>query len=220
MAIAEYNCSFYFTISVWILMYAWSLKWSYPPPYLTEGMRCFMFIFGLALSSRHNKEITFYLMISPHVPVLDLPWLLKHNPEIDWVQGIIKGWVPTCASTLWPTTQIPFHLLRRRPPMYPMSLLSITTCILCSVSPEPAPYPLIGHMTAPSICIRAPRTLGGRLLSLSTPETQAMEKYIIESLATGLICPSSSPAGAGFFMWTKSIKPSDHALTTGGLTST
>ena len=39
----------------------------------------------------------------------------------------------------------------------------------------------------------------GRLYSLSAPERKAMEDYINNSLAAGIIRPSSSPAGAGFF---------------------
>ncbi|KAG5263850.1 hypothetical protein AALO_G00269340, partial [Alosa alosa] len=39
----------------------------------------------------------------------------------------------------------------------------------------------------------------GHLYSLSPPERKAMEDYIRDSLAAGLIRPSSSPAGAGFF---------------------
>ena len=39
----------------------------------------------------------------------------------------------------------------------------------------------------------------GRLFSLSSPEREAMDKYLSESLAAGIIRPSSSPAGAGFF---------------------
>ncbi|KAJ8333796.1 hypothetical protein SKAU_G00411150 [Synaphobranchus kaupii] len=39
----------------------------------------------------------------------------------------------------------------------------------------------------------------GRLYSLSGPEKLAMEEYIHESLASGIIRPSSSPVGAGFF---------------------
>jgi len=38
-----------------------------------------------------------------------------------------------------------------------------------------------------------------RLFNLSRPERETMEKYIQESLAAGIICPSSSPVGAGFF---------------------
>lgn len=39
----------------------------------------------------------------------------------------------------------------------------------------------------------------GRLYSLTAPETEAMNRYIDESLAAGIIRPSSSPAGAGLF---------------------
>nr|CBN81752.1 Pol polyprotein [Dicentrarchus labrax] len=42
-----------------------------------------------------------------------------------------------------------------------------------------------------------------RLYNLSRPEREAMEKYIGDSLAAGLIRPSSSPVGAGFFFVTK-----------------
>ncbi|KAI2668898.1 Transposon Tf2-9 polyprotein [Labeo rohita] len=48
----------------------------------------------------------------------------------------------------------------------------------------------------------------GRLFSLSAPEREAMEKYLSESLAAGLIRPSSSPAGAGFFF----VKNKDGSL--------
>lgn len=43
----------------------------------------------------------------------------------------------------------------------------------------------------------------GRLYSLSAPEREAMETYINDSLAAGIIRPSSSPAGAGFFFVVK-----------------
>ncbi|XP_038822213.1 uncharacterized protein LOC120022396 [Salvelinus namaycush] len=39
----------------------------------------------------------------------------------------------------------------------------------------------------------------GKLYSLSVPEREVMERYISDSLASGFIRPSSSPAGAGFF---------------------
>jgi len=38
-----------------------------------------------------------------------------------------------------------------------------------------------------------------RLYNISKPERETMEKYINESLAAGIIRPSSSPLGAGFF---------------------
>ncbi|XP_070688265.1 uncharacterized protein [Pempheris klunzingeri] len=39
----------------------------------------------------------------------------------------------------------------------------------------------------------------GRLYSISGPERKAMDEYIASSLQAGIIRPSSSPAGAGFF---------------------
>ncbi len=59
----------------------------------------------------------------------------------------------------------------------------------------------------------------GRLYSLSAPEREAMEKYISDSLAAGLIHPSSSPAGAGFFLWERRMVPCDLALITEGWTT-
>lgn len=38
-----------------------------------------------------------------------------------------------------------------------------------------------------------------KLYNRSRPEREAMEKYIVESLAAGIIWPSTSPLGAGFF---------------------
>lgn len=48
-----------------------------------------------------------------------------------------------------------------------------------------------------------------RLYNLSKPEHEAMEDYINESLASGLIRPSPSPVGAGFFFVKKddSLRP-------------
>ncbi|KAM9421437.1 uncharacterized protein ACWYII_021537 [Salvelinus alpinus] len=58
------------------------------------------------------------------------------------------------------------------------------------------------HVSCVKPFLRAPirnTPLHGRLYSLSGPETKAMEEYIEESLATGGVCPSASPACAGFF---------------------
>lgn len=42
-----------------------------------------------------------------------------------------------------------------------------------------------------------------RLFNLSRPEREKMEKYIHDSLAAGIIRPSSSPVGAGFLFVSK-----------------
>ncbi len=39
----------------------------------------------------------------------------------------------------------------------------------------------------------------GKLFILSDPETRTMEQYIHDSQAAGIIWPSSSPGGTGFF---------------------
>lgn len=44
------------------------------------------------------------------------------------------------------------------------------------------------------------------LLSCPTQLREAMDQYMQGSLATGIICPSSSPAGAGFFVVDKKDK--------------
>jgi len=46
----------------------------------------------------------------------------------------------------------------------------------------------------------------GRLYSPSAPEREAMEKYINDSLAAGIIRPSSSSTGAGFLFVDKKDK--------------
>lgn len=45
-----------------------------------------------------------------------------------------------------------------------------------------------------------------KLCNISLPEQEVMEKYLSESLAAGLIRPSSSPVGAGFFFVEKKDK--------------
>lgn len=52
----------------------------------------------------------------------------------------------------------------------------------------------------------------GRLYSFSGPEREAMQEYIQTPLRAGLSRPSSSPAGAGFFLGvsgSRNVKPDD-----------
>lgn len=46
----------------------------------------------------------------------------------------------------------------------------------------------------------------GRLYSLTAPEMEAMNKYLNDALSAGIIRPSSSAAGAGFFFVEKKDK--------------
>lgn len=76
----------------------------------------------------------------------------------------------------------------------------------CSVKhPLPLCPPTV-LMTAPIDLIPSSTLPTRRLYQLSKPEREVMEKYITESLAAGLIRPTSSPVGAGFFFVEKKDK--------------
>ena len=41
----------------------------------------------------HQESMTFFLFNSSgHALILGFPWLLRHNPHIDWRSGEIMGW--------------------------------------------------------------------------------------------------------------------------------
>lgn len=84
-------------------------------------------------------------------------------------------------------------------------------------SPDRSSVPEVYHDLAPVFCKHAALSLpphhpydcainlqpgaplpSSRLYNLSRPKQEAMEKYIQDSLAAGIICPSSSQVSAGF----------------------
>lgn len=157
---------------------------------------------SLCLSGNHHELLAFYVIDSPHAPiVLGHPWLVKHNPHIDWATKLIVGWSPLCYSQCLLQAQTPppvstpaeeFPDLSAVPSEY-LDLKAVFSKSRASSLPPHRPYDCAIDLlpgTSP------PR---GRLYSLSRPETEAMTKYVQESLAAGIIRPSSSPAGAGFF---------------------
>lgn len=158
---------------------------------------------SLLISGNHQETIVFHLLDSPHSPiVLGHPWLVKHNPHIDWSNNNILGWSSFCLS----------HCLRNAlMPMLPDSSATEEGLDLSGVPPEFLDLKAVFSKTrATSLPPHRPYDMAidllpgtspprGRLYSLSLPETEAMNKYIEESLAASLIRPSSSPAGAGFF---------------------
>ena len=137
------------------------------------------------------------MMSSPRIPlVLGRPWMWKHNPQVDWsprtqchttcLQSAARKWsAPSAPARASPD-------LSSVPPEYHYLGEVFNKSRATSLPPHRAydcAIDLLAGTTPPR----------GRLFSLSAPERLAMENYIGESLATGLICPSSSPAGAGFF---------------------
>ena len=130
------------------------------------------------------------------------PWLRKHKPQVDWVRGLITGWNPEYHSTCLQSATTPAST---------SNLRTHTSPNLSTVPPE---YHDFGEVFSKSQATSLPPHQSydcaidllsgtspprGRLFSLSAPEHLAMDKYIGECLATDLIRPSSSPAGAGFF---------------------
>ncbi|KAG1925678.1 retrotransposable element [Pimephales promelas] len=134
----------------------------------------------LITSGNHTELISFFLMDSPLAPVvLGHPWLSRHNPG------------STGALTLFPhgsevadLSNVPaeYHDLKEVVSKSRAASLPPHRSYDCAIELLPGKSP--------------PK---GKLYSLSIPEREAMEKYISDSLASGFIQPSSSPAGAGFF---------------------
>lgn len=160
----------------------------------------------------HHELVTFHLFHSAQHPlILGFPWLKKHNPHIDWCSGRIISWggkrggldrvpgqeveigvigdlvsasAPTHTHNLRDVTSVPscYHDLEEV-----FSKSKATS--LPPHRPYDCPIDLIPGAPIPK----------GRLYSISGPEKVAMTEYIEASLKAGLIRPSSSPAGAGFF---------------------
>ncbi|XP_073693997.1 uncharacterized protein [Garra rufa] len=51
----------------------------------------------LTVSGNHSESIPFYILDSPHAPiVLGHPWFTKHNPRIDWQLKSVSEWSIKC----------------------------------------------------------------------------------------------------------------------------
>lgn len=158
----------------------------------------------LVISGNHQEQISFHLISAAQTPlVLGFPWLKTHNPNIDWSAGKIRGWSAHCHSvclrSALPSTggattleEIKPPDLSKIPPEY-HDLREVFDKDRAMSLPPHHPYDCaIDLLSGASL-------LSSQLYNLSHPEREAMEKYISESLAAGIIRPSSSPLGAGFF---------------------
>lgn len=164
---------------------------------------------SLSMSGNHNESISFLIIDSPQYPlILGYPWLCKHNPQMDWVTGKVLAWSLACqsscllslpASPKFANSPSEFPDLSMVPEVY-LDLKEVFNKVRATSLPPHRPYDCAIELfpgTAP------PK---GRLYSLSIPERKAMEEYIQGALSAGIIRPSSSPAGAGFFFVEKKDK--------------
>uniref|UniRef100_A0A3B3I1M0 ribonuclease H n=1 Tax=Oryzias latipes TaxID=8090 RepID=A0A3B3I1M0_ORYLA len=158
----------------------------------------------LSFPDGHSELITFHLFRSAaHPLILGFPWLLRHNPHIDWSMGTVKSWGKSCFNDCFPVSP---NLnpddtpdLEGVPRCYHDLKDVFNKCYATSLPPHRDGDCAIDLLPGAPI----PK---GRLFSLSIPERLAMEEYIKTSLRAGLIRPSSSPAGAGFFFVEKKDK--------------
>ncbi|KAF7640940.1 hypothetical protein LDENG_00004270, partial [Lucifuga dentata] len=164
----------------------------------------------MTVSGNHSELIVFHLMDSPQVPiVLGHPWLLCHNPQIDWKNNSIVRWGPACSTGCLVSAHSSLELTPSPPEEYPdLSLVPPEYMDLKRVFSKSRAVSLPPHRPYDCCIELLPGTSPpkGRLFSLALPEQEAMDKYINDSLAAGIICPSSSPAGVGFFFVEKKDK--------------
>ena len=155
----------------------------------------------------HSEQLSFHVFDSmTHQVILGHPWLKKHNPNFDWASGKITSWGTDCANSCLPRTDcLPSNQVPSSP-----DLNSVPTCYhdLAEVFSKTKATSLPPHRPYDCAIDLLPGSTPprGRLFSLSAPERQSMEDYIRDSLAAGIIRPSSSPAGAGFFFVDKKDK--------------
>lgn len=166
----------------------------------------------VTLNDTHTETTQFHLFDSAlHPLVLGFPWLEKHNPHIDWRAGTIRGWGDDCLGKcfsphLTPTDASPAPGLQHQDSGNDSGdpdLTNVPSCYhdLKDVFNTTKAVSLPPHRMfdcAIDLLPGAPIPKG-RLYSISRPEREAMDNYISTYLEVGLIRPSSSPAGAGFF---------------------
>ncbi len=157
----------------------------------------------LQLSGNHFEEIPFFVIDSPLIPlVLGHSWLTKHNPHIDWRSAKVHNWSSTCLASCL-RSALPSSVTHQKPEPDRPDLSSIPAeyhdisevfCKQRALSlPPHRPYDCAIDLLPGSTFPRS------RLYNISRPERVEMEEYINNSLAAGIIRPSSSPLGAGFF---------------------
>lgn len=166
----------------------------------------------LIISGNHREFIQFNLISSPLTPiVLGHSWLKVHNPHIDWSASKLVSWSSHCHSLCLQSALAPVEAtvpppskspdLSSVPPVY-HDLKEVFSKQQALSLPPHRPYDcsidLLPGAPLPS----------SRIFNLSRLERETMEKYIHDSLAAGIIRPSSSPVGAGFFF----VSKKDHSL--------
>ncbi|KAG1925560.1 retrotransposable element [Pimephales promelas] len=166
----------------------------------------------LQTGTLHTEIIRFYIITSPHNPViLGLPWLRQHNPLISWKEGRIIKWDLSCHSNCLngsSSLSIQSVALKDEPVLSPT--LPIEYSDLVKAFSKAKAMELPPHRSNDCSIELLPGTTPpkGRIFPLSQPESEAMKNYIEEELSKGFIRASTSPAASGFFF----VKKKDGGL--------
>ena len=164
----------------------------------------------LILAGNHHETISLHLMNNSVSPlVLGFPWLKRHNPHIDWALGRILAWSPHCHAVCLRSAVTPNVAVAPSPPeTIDLHKVPKTYHDLAPVFSKDRALSLPPHRPYDcAIDLLPGATLpSSRLYNLTRSEHSAMESYIKDSLAAGIMRPSSSPVGAGFFFVDKKDK--------------
>ena len=168
---------------------------------------------SLTLSGNHVESLQFYVLHAPTAPlVLGRPWLDPHDPHVFWSSGRIPGWSEARHANCLRSAPSPPG--GTKPTPSPSDLTGVPSVYhdLAPVFCKESALSLPPHRTYDCTIDLLPGAplLVGRLYNLLIPEKEVMHSYITESLASGIIRPSSSPVAAGFFFVSKkdgSLRP-------------
>ncbi len=152
----------------------------------------------------HTETITFYVVPScKYQVILGHPWLAVHDPIISWNQGELAQWSAYCLNNCL-TRTLSFPCLStsiESPETGTQTSLPTVYAKFAEVFSKSKATQLPPHRPWDCAIDLLPNTSPpkSKVYPLSRPETQPMETYINEALASGYIRPSTSPAAAGFF---------------------
>lgn len=163
----------------------------------------------LSIQNTHHKSFTpFVLEKSQTDIILGRPWLIQHQPSLDWATREIINWGCNCNkinhvhspcdkpdSMMINSTSIesPKENLSTSVPSCYASFSDVFNPIAAAKLPPHRPWDCAVDL------IPGEPIPKGRIYSLSISEQTAMREYVEETLKQGYIRPSTSPAAASFF---------------------
>ena len=145
----------------------------------------------LLFSGNYQEEISLLIIDTSHSPViLDYPWMVKHSPKVDWGKHEILDWNTLCATRGLQKAHFPAALprLKAAPSLakvpveyHDLKEVFCKSCVTC------LPLHRLYDCAINLMSGTTPPPPRGCLFSLSRPETEAMDKYLSESLAADII---------------------------------